>query len=201
MISQHQIVRLLETKEFRQLIERILANGRCRSVLARRVLARPEAAEVAALGLAIQRLCEITYRPAPQTAALVSRLLQHQRPDGTFATAPTGDENAILASTSVAIRALIAHRSQAAAFGTPAAAPVDHAIARGVNMLATAAMQRLDHEHIDSPAAWAIILWQLGDVDQFRNRVSTESLLELLDQAGAEIIEDELTRYAHAMAA
>jgi hypothetical protein len=204
MISQHQIVRLVEAREdaaAAQLIDRILANGRCRSTLARQTLTRSNALEVAALGLAIQRICEITYRPAPQSAALMARLLQLQRDDGTFRASPIGDDETILAATAVAIRALIAHQSQCAAFNMQLNAVVNHAIARGIDSLARAATNCLRDQLIIDPACWAIVLWQLGDIPDFRAHVPTEPLLDLLDQTGAQMIEDELTRYAHAMAA
>lgn len=204
MISQHQIVRLIESREVAaatQLIERILANGRCRSALARRMLARPGAVEPAALGLAIQRICEMTYRPAPNSALLVSRLLELQSPNGTFGSASLGDNDAFLAASAVAIRALVAYRSQCAAFQTQSNARVNFAIAQGIDALAHHAADCLRDQIILAPVAWAIVLWQLGDVVEFRARVRTDAMLDLLDQTGAELIEDELARYAHAMAA
>lgn len=201
MISQQQILRLIETREFRQLIARILANGRCRSTLARQTLARPDAVEVAAIGLATQRLCEITYRPAPQSAALILRLLQLQHEDGTFSAATCGDEDGILAATAVALRALVSYQSQCSAFSIPLNQQIEDAIARGLNALANAAAAQLIQQRLNDPACWAIVLWQLGDVAEFRQRVCIDSLLNLLTETGAEIIEDELARYAHAMAA
>ena len=201
MISQHLIVRLIEAREYRQLIDRILANGRCRSPLAKRTLMQAEAAEVAAIGLAIQRICEITYRPAPQAAALVERLLQLQREDGTFNAAPGADHEVILAATAVAIRALISYQAQASALGLPGDSRVHHANARGVAALERAAASCLNQRMLDAPACWAIILWQLGDVAEFRQNICVEAILDLLNACGAEIIEEELARYAHAMAA
>ena len=201
MISQHLIVRLIEAREYRQLIDRILANGRCRSPLAKRTLMRPEAAEVAAIGLAIQRICEITYRPAPQAAALVERLLQLQREDGKFNAATGADHEVILAATAVAIRALISYQDQGSALGLSGDSRVHHANARGVAALERAAASCLNKRMLDAPACWAIILWQLGDVAEFRQNICVEAILDLLNACGAEIIEEELARYAHAMAA
>jgi hypothetical protein len=201
MISQHQIVRLIEAREYRQLTDRILANGRCRSPLARRTLMQPDAAQVAAIGLAIQRVCEMSYRPDASAAGLVHRLLDLQREDGMFKMATGADEPATIAATAVAIRALVTHESLCDGLGLSTGVRINSAICRGLDTLAAAAQHCLAHNRIASPAAWAIVLWQLGDIAEFRNRVSMDALLDLLDATGAELIEDELSRYAHAMAA
>ena len=60
MISQNQIERMIEAREYRQLVVRILGNGRCRSRLAEQLLKRSDVAQAAALGLALQRLGELT---------------------------------------------------------------------------------------------------------------------------------------------
>ena len=50
-------------------------------------------------------------------------------------------------------------------------------------------------------AGWAIVLWQLGDVEAFRKHLHVDELLANLSESALDSIEDELSRYAHAMAA
>src|SRR4029453_197859 len=106
MISQNQIVRLLDGKEYRHLVERILSNGRCRSSAARSALTRQTTAEPAALGLGLQRLLELTYRPSPTADRICARLMHMQQPDGLFADSETRHES-LLAASAVALGAVV----------------------------------------------------------------------------------------------
>lgn len=49
--------------------------------------------------------------------------------------------------------------------------------------------------------AWAIVLWQLGDLAEFRRALNVDQLLHGLGESDADLVEDELCRYARAMAA
>lgn len=199
MISQPQIVRLIEAQEYRHLIDRILANGRCRSAAARRVLMRPECAAVAALGLALQRLCEITYRPTPAAQMLAQQLIALQRDDGTFGDPLEISAESSLAATAVALRGLIAHASQIELTGAAAPESITTSIEDGVNALASQYHSMNDHgvHAVD----WAIVLWQLGETPHLRDHVPVDHLLTMLDETATDLIEDDLCRYAHAMAA
>src|SRR5690606_18238521 len=84
MINILQIDRLVEQRAWERLIERILQNGRGGSLHVRLRLARREAAAPAALGLAIQRLCELTFGPTPIARGLVAQLLHLQDRSGGF---------------------------------------------------------------------------------------------------------------------
>src|SRR4051812_35090518 len=112
MISQNQIVRLIQAEEFRQLIDRILANGRCNSAIAKRVLRQVEVAAPAALGLAIQRLSELTYGASRFAEVLASRLALMQGTDGMFGGGAQAPPESRLAATAAALRGLITFASQ-----------------------------------------------------------------------------------------
>src|SRR5688572_17121639 len=172
MISQNQIIRHIEAQEFSLLVDRILGNGRCRSQSAQRVLRDPAIAAAAGIGLALQRLAELTYRPTPMADGLVQLLMALQRFDGSFAGPTSRTLN--LAATSTALRGLLTWREQRAAAAIGADFDVDAAIERGLNFLQAAFGE---HAHMEDAAlGWAIVLWQLGDIEAFRSRVPTDEL-------------------------
>lgn len=200
MISQNQIFRLIEAEEFRQLIQRVLSNGRCRSPLVLRVLSQPDVAASAAIGLALQRLGELTYRPSQLAASLSRRLLGMQQSNGLFGSAEDPSTESLLVATATALRGLITWTAQVQASGSEVDHPTSLAIDRGLNALAEVysdASTDVNHDAV----AWAIVLWQLGDMAEFRHIVPIKDLLEMLDDSAADLVEDELCRYAHAMAA
>lgn len=203
MISERQIARLVEFQEYRQLVDRILSNGRCRSRAAQRILNHPEAAAPAALGLALQRISEITYGPTEAACALSRSLIAMQRRDGLFTVAQHPSLDCLLASTAAALRGLISfveqHRSTALMIHSPMVQAMDECIALG--MAALACLFRSGENVNTNAAGWAIVLWQLGDDARFRAAVPAAELLAMLENSSDEVVEDELCRYAHAMAA
>jgi len=199
MISQNQIVRLIEAEEFRQLIQRVLSNGRCRSPMVLHVLSQPEAAATAAIGLALQRLGELTYRPTELANELARRLIGMQKIDGLFGPDASSSREAMLVATSTALRGLMTWRSQIEACGGEIDEPISHAIDQGLSALADVYSDAPDVN--EDAVAWAVVLWQLGDVAEFRRLVPVKDLLSMLDEAAADLVEDELCRYAHAVAA
>ena len=198
MISQNQIVRLLDGKEYRHLVERILSNGRCRSSAARSALTSQTAAEPAALGLGLQRLLELTYRPSPAADRICDRLIHMQQPDGLFTDSETRHES-LLAASAVALRALVMWIDLQRHAGRGVAVGASDAVSRGITALAERFSGGID-AHTDA-VGWAIVLWQLGDVPAFRRAIPIDQLLEQLDESGTDLLEDELSRFAHAMAA
>lgn len=199
MISQNQILRLVEAHEYRQLVDRILTNGRCRSQLARGMLNRPEAVPASALGLALQRLAELTYRPSELAEILARRLATLQRPDGLFGHGISPSNETLLAATATAVRGLMTTASHGPNASLEFCGPISIAIDRG---LAALAQRYGDGQHVGVDAVgWAIVLWQLGDVPEFRRLVPVDDLLAMLDESETDVVEDELCRYAHAMAA
>ncbi len=208
MISQHQIARLIEAHEYRQLIERILSNGRCRSAMAKRMLTKSDAAPAASLGLSLQRLSEITYSPTELAGSLTRRLLSLQRDDGFFAEG-NQTEASTLAATAVALRGLITFNAQQQwthsvnRLSLNPTTDVLTAITAAINLGLAALANEYEKSHAPDTlaAGWAIALWQLGDVADFRRLISINDLLTALDESATDLVEDELSRYAHAMAA
>ena len=81
MLRLSNIMQLLRAEQFSHLVDRILANGRCRSRAVRRMLREAVVAEAAATGLALQRVLELTYGPTAEADELVHRLLRSQASD------------------------------------------------------------------------------------------------------------------------
>jgi len=198
MISQNQIARLLECQEHRHLVDRVLSNGRCRSNAARRALSREGALASAALGLGLQRLVELTYRPSAIADRVCAQLIAMQRPDGLFTNSNIQHES-LLSASAVAVRALTMWIDLQRHAGRGVTAGASDAVSRGIAALAGRFLGGID-AHADA-VGWAVVLWQLGDVPAFRRAVPTDRLLERLDESAADLLEDELSRYAHAMAA
>lgn len=194
MISQVQIQRMVETGAWGRLVQRILANGRCRSAAARRRLSEPGPAMVAGIGLALQRLCELTYGPSDIADGLAQRLLGLQRPDGLF----SGRETPSVSASAVALRGLLTWGEQR---GQPADPDhhLDTAIERGIAAIATAlsrpGQRPLDRVEIE------VVLWQLGHNDAFRRAVPVTRIAPSLAGSGRGRGGDDLTRFATAAAA
>lgn len=199
MISMNQIARMIDHECHAQLIDRILSNGRCRSALVRQVLMESDALPTAALGLALQRISEMTYRPEPLSDSIAQHLLTLQRADGLFAGTADANLNISLAATAVAVRGLITHQSQRGMAGFATVSPINTAVDRALDALAFHLSQN-DGKTLNTTVQ-AIILWQLGDVESFRARICIEDVVSQLDEAGAELLHDDLCRFAHAMAA
>jgi hypothetical protein len=199
MITPRQIERLVELQEYRQLVERILTNGRCRSRAALALLKRADVAAPAAIGLALQRLAEITYGPSDLANDLARRLIAMQRRDGMYGGGPNPSSESLIAATATALRGLLSCVSQQSSTNVAAQQPILQAIDSGVAALAK--QFKCDAKVQHDAAAWAIALWQLGDEPRFRQAVPVPELLNLLDTWGTDVLEDELCRYALAMAA
>jgi len=86
MLSIRQIEKLIEAASHRRLVQRILANGRCQEPAIIDRLVEPGAAAPAALGLALQRLLELSWGPTAALAGTVRRLLSCQDSQGMFRT-------------------------------------------------------------------------------------------------------------------
>src|SRR5207253_1715866 len=147
---------------------------------------------------------EITYRPSPLGHSLAGRLLAMQGRDGFFTNLHDGDgeqttTESRLAATATVLRGLFTWTAQLHANGLPADASIVSAIDAGLNAIAQLFAGTKDMN--TDAVGWAIVLWQLGDVEAFRARVNVAQLLSMLNDVATDIVEDELCRYAHAMAA
>ena len=195
MISPNQIERMVAANAYGRLVGRILANGRCRSVEARTHLAQPPSAPAAALGLAVQRLCELTYGPSEMTARLVKRLLLLQQPDGRFGetASPTA------AATAVALRGLLAWRDQLEQAHHVLSPALAAAIERG--LVALSATLGDDSKSQTDRLDVEIILWQLGRCEAFRQALPAAAISTALGGSPAGGQRDDLARFATAAAA
>jgi hypothetical protein len=202
MITQTQILRLVEAQEYSRLIDRLLSNGRCHSAQAIDLLGRPEAAAPVALGLALQRLCELTYWPHPHGAGLAHRLVRMQRRDGAFGGGLEPSADATLAATAAALRGLIDWLAQHNHSGRndDRLALIRNSIDRAWRALATACATARASDQWDH-VAWAIVLWQLGDCEDARLHLPIDRIRRQIEDSSAAPIADDLTRLALTMAA
>ncbi len=200
MITQTQILRMVESQAFARLVDRLITNGRCHSPVAIKMLQQPETAGPAALGLALQRLCEITYWPSPDGTALAHRLVRMQRRDGVFCGGASADSGARVAATAVALRGLIdwvtQHNDQRATGGNDdRLAIIRKAIARAWEALAREWRDARTRGKCDE-AVWAIALWQLGDCDDARKHLPIDEIRRNVIASSAALLADDLTRLA-----
>lgn len=207
MLNLVQIDRLAEQNAWERLIERVLHNGRGGDLVMRLRLVREEAAAPSALGLAVQRTCELTYGPSAVGTGLVAQLLHLQRDDGFFVSAvddhsPTASSprRASPAATAIAVRALNDWREQCCSAGHDVDARVDRAISRGLFALACA--QQDDGGFAQDDMESAIVLWQLGRVPAFRQAVRFHDLIDAVSSREDDVPALlEISRLAQAMAA
>ena len=225
MLAANQIARLLESKDFAQLVDRILTNGRCRSLLARQMLRQAGVVKVAAIGLGLQRIIELTYRPTPMADSLATMLLELQLESGLFnvvldgdgcgderrsavapfrpgAVAPVREQLGVLGASAVAIHGLIRWRRQSECARAANLAVASTAVERGLDAIAEVFDRHKETgQWADFAVDWAIVLWQLGDIEAFRARVPIDELLDMLDAGDANLLHDELCKHAQAVAA
>lgn len=199
MLNPNQIVRFIDSRNHRMLVDRVLVNGRCHSRLARSLLEQPEIIGVSALGLGLQRVCELAYWAVPEGAELAHRLIRTQRRDGLFVagTSPTTlNASHLMASTAVAARGLIDWRSQFQ-HRDEEAALLDACISRALNALAAACRSTATADS----AALAVVLWQLGDCEQACLRIPLGSIRDSISHASPAFLRDDLPRLALTRAA
>ncbi len=103
MLALPRIAKLSLAGDHDRLLNDILHNGRPVPLAARIRLSASEAVRPAALGLALRRIAELTYRPVDEAAAIVTALLEEQRPDGSFGS---------IAATAAAVAGLSAFMDQ-----------------------------------------------------------------------------------------
>lgn len=192
MLNLPRLARLAVAGDFDRMLEEVSRNGRPLSLQVRLRLSEPDALTSAALGLALQRVVQLTYRPTPVSIALARALVGQRRPDGGFGT---------LAATGVALAALLAFADQVAGLPggrDPSRGVIDPELHREVHESIAAALHRLHRGQEESPAARlgeppsligdeldsAIILWQLGLEPRFASVVRFHDLLAAVEQQG-----------------
>ncbi len=181
MISLPKLNSLARERRFEDLLEEVTRNGRPLPLEIRLRLSEPEAAPIAGLSLAIQRVCELTYRPTPVLIGLAERLLEFQKPDGTFG-AP--------ACTALAFAALDDIESQLSALpGEASPRYIDADLAGAIERAASEALASLVRAQRASRRALigddidtTVALWRLLDSPRFGRAID---LPALVDAAGA----------------
>lgn len=103
MISLPRVSRLADESAFDTLLDDIIRNGRPLPLSVRMRLSEPDTLPSAAMGLALQRVLELTYRPTPVSTTLLRGLLMCTREDGSFGS---------ISATAVALAALSAFIAQ-----------------------------------------------------------------------------------------
>lgn len=173
MISTRQIDRLVKQHAYRQLACRILANGRCHCDQLQDALLEPHRVRPVALGLALQRCCELAYGRDAGADDLAATLLATQRADGLF------DMHADIAGSATALAGLLTWRMFREQVDQPIDESEDEAIERGLDGLARTVQHAVESMHAGSEQSTIIsaVLWQLGHWGEFRRRVSVPHLL------------------------
>lgn len=205
MIALTQIETMLAHRAFGQLVRRILENGRGASEPIRDRLLRPECVLPAALGLALQRGCELTYGPVPATLRLARRIVRLERPNGLFraadrvvAGADKANRPAGMAAIAVVVRGLIEFTHQLEAAGTDQGRRIGSAAARAIRALAAGQRSSglIGRDAIDS----AIVAWQLGGEAEFRRAVRFDALCRAMGSAAEGLLLCPFARHPRAAA-
>jgi len=173
-------------------------------------LQRAEAAAPAALGLALQRLCELDYASHPHGAHLAHAPLAHaplahtplahallrlQRREGLFGPEQVPAET-LIAASAVALRGLI-DWSERFAEQDERAAIFRGAIQRGWCALSAAFVAGTLQRRAWDDVAWAIVLWQLAECPEAHQRLPIAAIRRrLTSEPAALTASDDLTRLA-----
>jgi len=229
MISLHRIVRLASNptsdgSNAALLLDEILASTRPLPLAARLRLEADETLHAVAIGLGLSRFIDLTYTHSQHTVELTERLIAHQNEAGSFGS---------VSATAVASAALLAAGHQfERGIGDDSAAMADRCFFAADEALAWLSEQLTPApavlwEPIDAllgseddaqpafenespatiiacdPIEAAIALWQLAPHTEAHRRLAFESLLMLLEQAGARhdrAVAQLIERAGHALA-
>ena len=204
MISFPRLARLAEAADYDRLLDEVTRNGRPLPLGIRMRLSEPESLPSAALGLALRRVVQLTYRPVELSATLVRELLGLQRADGSFGT---------IGATAVAAAAMLALLDQVRALPRAWANLERVDSARGLHEARAARVQPLNErvEHacltalhaihqfqqqsasltLDGPDGLigdtldsAIVLWQLGEDQRLIRSIRFDDLISSALDAG-----------------
>jgi len=164
MVNTRQIIRLVTAEAFHGLVIRILENGRTADRATIDRLCCDSTLAPCGLGLAVQRLCELSFGPAREAGGLVERLMTYQRSSGLFGGSGT-DES--LSASAVALRALLAWRTELRDAGREPGPALDLAVQRGIEALVAASSTASDDER-------RVIDWQLGDLEEIKESLDCD---------------------------
>jgi hypothetical protein len=201
MMTQERIVQDLERRDYQRLARNLLRNGRCHSRSAEAMLCLPGLVPSVGLGLALQRLSEIAYRPHPLATTFAHRLARMQQQDGLF-----GTGSAAVAATAVALRGLVDWlNEQVDGESREGDAVIRETIARAWKGLArrwTGSWRRTGTKTMTADdACWAVVLWQLGNVPHASAHLPITEIRRALARSSSVLRTDDLSRLALTMAA
>lgn len=187
MISLPKLVRMASEGEHARMLDEVVRNGRPLPLAIRLRLEEGQTLPAAALGLALTRVTELTYRPSDVACTLAAMLIDCRRDDGSFGS---------VAATAIAAAALLAVADQIDALpgGRASGVYIDIELERRIRHAAESALyalaqaQRTDEaagdgligDEIDS----AIALWRLGFDTRFASAVRYEALLGAVEDRG-----------------
>lgn len=185
MISLPRLARHASEGQFDALLGDVVRNGRPLPLSVRLRLSQPDSLEASALGLALQRVLELTYRPTAVSTGLLEELLKRSREDGSFGS---------ISATCVALGGLLAFRAQVDALpgarsggaGRYIDPALDEAMRRAIDgaLGALSAAWDIAQEDSESPALLgdeidtAVALWQLAFAPAFGRAVPIAALFE-----------------------
>ncbi len=137
MLNHRQIEQLIKQEEHPSLVRRIMGNGRATDPQTMSYLLDKYGVTAAALGLALQRLDELTYGRDPLSDTTACRLCTYQRKDGLFGL----DKTPSLLCSAVALHGLISWYEKALWLGANPSEPLLIKIGQSIN-LAHASLQK-----------------------------------------------------------
>ena len=119
MLKHFRVAKLVDSGDFDRLLNEVQMNTRQLPLPLRLRLSGEASLEVSAVGLALSRLTELSYRPEPPVEALIARLVGLQNDEGWFAAATTQEHGAraeaTITASAIALSALRAVQRQIAA--------------------------------------------------------------------------------------
>lgn len=201
MLSPFRVARLVANEEFDRLLNEVLMNARPVPLAARVRLSEQGALAASALGLALKRLTQLTWRPEPPAEELARQLLSRQSADGSFGT---------VASSACAVAGLLALQDQVRSMPADAdALPPD--LLCQIESALNVGFEWLSHQQTvgecaahadessrvgiavrrsgaapdaDAAVDAAIFLWQLGGTPAAMDRLGVHSPAAVVDLLG-----------------
>ena len=158
MLTTNRIDRLVSSGDFDRLLNDVLSNGRTPPLAVKLRLSDPATLPAAAMGLALQRLVELTFVPGEESELLVAALLERQSDDGSFGST---------AATAVAVAGLQAFldQSKPMRWYLDSRRPTLESLVRRVESAIPAALITLDSVAEEGDSTDVMILaWQFGSL-------------------------------------
>ncbi len=188
MLNLPRLARLAVAGDFERILEEVTRNGKPLPLPVRLRLSESRGLPAAALGLALQRVTQLTYRPTPVAISLARGIVALADPSGLFGT---------IAATAPALAGLLAFTDQLRSL--PTSAHPDPELVRSIDLAIANSLHRLHRAQEESPAARlgepptligdeldsAIVLWQLGLEPRFTSRIRFEDLLNSIGDTAA----------------